>query len=262
MGILNLTPDSFSDGGTLPDVSAALRRAAQHVGAGAAVLDLGAESTRPGAVPVPPDVQCRRIVPVVEAIVREAWPVALSIDTQAHAVAQAAIAAGAHLINDISGLRDPRMAQLVARTGCYAIVMHMRGTPATMHLPVHHRYTHVVDDVRDALQAQLTAAQAYGIQPDRLWVDPGIGFAKNATHNWQLTKHLGALLTLGRPVVYAASRKAFLGAATGRPVHARDAATAAVCAAAVAAGAQLVRVHDVAAVADAVAVGWALRQAP
>lgn len=260
MGIINMTPDSFSDGASLPDVNAALRRAQAHVEAGASVLDIGGESTRPGAEAVVADEQKRRVLPVIEAIVAEGFGVALSIDTCDTAVAQAAIERGVGIVNDVSGLRQEALARLIARTDVQAIVMHMRGTPQTMQNDAMCQYTDVVRNVADELLAALSQAERWGIDTSKLWLDPGLGFAKLSAHNWQLTRRLDVLCQLGYPLVFGPSRKSFLNAAVPRPASERDALTAAVCTAAVTAGAQLVRVHNVAAVKDAVAVGWALRQ--
>jgi dihydropteroate synthase len=262
MGIVNVTPDSFSDGGTLPSVAAAVARAEAHVLAGATLLDIGGESTRPGSQAVDTAEQLRRVMPVLAAIAERQWPVALSIDTRDSAVAAAALACGAQMVNDVDGLMDPAMVQVVAKTGAHAIIMHKRGTPQTMQRAVHCAYDNVRSEVIAELGQRLKQVEAAGVAACRLWVDPGIGFAKSSHDNWTLTKHLSDMQALGRPIVYGASRKGFLGAACGRPApDERDAATAAACALAVAAGAQVVRVHNVAATKDAVAVGWALRRA-
>lgn len=262
MGILNVTPDSFSDGGTLKTLGDVLRRAEAHVAAGASMLDIGGESTRPGAVPVDADEQKRRVLPVVEAIVAEGFAVPLSLDTCDAQVAQAAIERGVGMINDVTGLRSQALARLVARTGVHAIVMHLRGTPQTMQNAENCSYRDVARTVASELCATLAQAQQQGIAKDKLWIDPGIGFSKTHAQNWQLTRHLDVLLELGYPTVFGPSRKGFLTTAVARPALERDAATAAICTAAVVFGAQVVRVHNVGAVKDAVAVGWALRQTP
>jgi dihydropteroate synthase len=261
MGILNITPDSFSDGGRLDSVAAAVSHARALVAAGALVLDVGGESTRPGAAPVDAATELDRVRPVIEAIRREGLTAAISVDTSKAAVARAALEAGAHLVNDVTALRDPEMVSVVASSGAALIVMHMRGQPRTMQEgPI--VYGDVVREVRDALGAAVTRAVAAGVACERILVDPGLGFGKTAAHNLTLTRRLGELAALGRPIVYGPSRKRFLGETTGRAVSEREAATAAACALAVAAGAHVLRVHDVAAVRDAVLVARAVRDAP
>lgn len=260
MGVLNVTPDSFSDGGRFVQSAAALEHALQMVAAGADVIDVGGESSRPGAAPVPAEVELERVLPVVEGL-RSRCDVAVSIDTTKAAVAEAAVAAGADIINDISALQaDPRMTAVAARTGAGVVLMHMRGTPQTMQRG-DLSSPDIVAEVRDHLAARLAAVVAAGVAPEAVCVDPGIGFGKTVAQNVALAARLGALAALGRPVLLGVSRKSFLGALTGRPVDDRAWATAAACAVGVAQGAHLLRVHDVAAMRDVAAVAAALREA-
>ncbi len=254
MGILNVTPDSFSDGGLHFDTAAAVAHGRALFAEGAAWVDVGGESTRPGAAPVAPAEEADRVVPVVRALAPHG-PV--SVDTRRASVARAAIEAGATLVNDVSGGADPDMLPLVAEAGCAIVLMHMRGEPATMQrLAV---YDDVCAEVWDALDARVAAARAAGIAPEHIVVDPGIGFAKTIDHNLALLRDLPRR-TAGRRVLLGASRKAFIGALTGqaRPadrvegsiavaLHARDA------------GVEILRVHDVAATARALAVWEAIR---
>jgi dihydropteroate synthase len=261
MGVVNVTPDSFSDGGMWFDPDAAIAHGLQLLAEGADLLDVGGESTRPGAQRVPVAEERRRVLPVVTALV-EAGAV-VSIDTMRAGIAAEALAAGARLVNDVSGgLADPDMAGLVADAGTPFVVMHWRGHSSGMDELA--RYGDVVSDVCSELVARVEALAAAGVHPSQLVLDPGLGFAKSGAHNWALLHRLDALLRLGRPVLVAASRKRFLGhllagSRSGRevdpvPPSDRDDATAAVTALAAAAGAWCVRVHDVAASADAVRV--------
>jgi dihydropteroate synthase len=260
MGVVNVTPDSFSDGG----VHLRARRAIEHglalAAAGADIVDVGGESTRPGAVRVAAEVELARTVPVVRALARAGLIV--SIDTTRAVVARAALDAGATLVNDISGgLADPAMPACVAAAEVPYVAMHWRGPSRTMHR--YADYRDVVTEVVAELRARLHALCGAGIAADRIILDPGLGFAKKAEHNWQLLRRFDELLALGHPVLVGASRKSFLGAvlATGDgpppPPGARDAATAAVSALAAAAGAFCVRVHDVPSTLDAVRVASA-----
>ncbi len=263
LGILNLTPDSFSDGGRFLGPEAALAQADRLVGEGAAILDLGGESTRPGSEPVPEEEESRRVLPVLEALAARHPRVPLSIDTVKSGVARRAVDAGAAIVNDVSAFRlDPAMAATVARSGAGAILMHSRGTVSTMARLDHAEYApDVVSGVRDELAASLDGAIAAGIGPDRLVLDPGFGFAKTAEQNLALLDGLEALLGLGRALLVGPSRKRFLGGITGREVADRDVATAAACALAWERGARLFRVHHVAATRDALAVAHAVRGA-
>jgi len=264
MGILNVTPDSFSDGGRFTDVAAAIDHGIALQQAGADMVDVGGESTRPGAERVDAETEAARVVPVITGLA--AAGVRMSIDTTRAAVAAAALAAGATVINDVSGgLADPSMAAVAAEAGCPWILMHWRGHSRDMvELAV---YRDVVTDVRDELCERVEAAVAAGVDPGRIILDPGLGFAKRAEHNWALTAHLDVLIELGFPVLFAASRKTYLGRllaapdGTPRPVDEREAATLATSVLAVAAGAWGVRVHDVRATADAIAV-WRATGSP
>lgn len=266
VGILNATPDSFSDGGRFVsgeaqlDLSAALDAAAALVRAGAGVLDVGGESTRPGSRGVSPEIEIARTAPLIEAVAKR-LPVPLSIDTRKSEVAQAALDAGATLINDVSGLRfDPALARLAAQRGAGLILGHLRGEPATMQQHVH--FDDVLREVGDELAQSVAAARAAGVPGERLAVDPGLGFGKRLEDNLRLLAGLGALRErLALPLLVGPSRKAFLGALTGDAVAERDRATLAACAVAAFVSADAVRVHDVAGAARAVAVGRALRAA-
>ncbi|MBO8142062.1 MAG: dihydropteroate synthase [Firmicutes bacterium] len=260
MGILNVTPDSFSDGGRYMTPDAAVRRAREMVEQGADVIDVGGESTRPGAEPVPLDVELERVIPAVERIASE-FAVPVSVDTCKAKVAERALGAGAHLINDISALRfDPGMARVVAERNVPVVLMHMRGTPRDMQVnPV---YGSVVEEVLDFLDESIGKALSAGIGRDRILVDPGIGFGKTLDHNLEILRTLDALELLGCPILLGPSRKSFIGHILGLPPDRRVEGTAAAVALGIAAGASVVRVHDVAEmvrvarVADAIARGY------
>ena len=257
MGILNVTPDSFSDGGTRADAAGALKRAEALIRDGAAIIDVGGESTRPGRTEtVPGDEELRRTIPVIEALGREFPSVPISIDTMKAAVAQKALEAGACIVNDVTGLRhDTDMAGLVASSGAGIVVMHSRGGPLELSSLDHVDYGgDLMGGVLAELGTALAAATHAGIAAEQIVVDPGLGFAKTADQNIFVADQLSALRSLGRPIMVGPSRKRFLGAVTGRPVEARDAATAAACALAWERGARLFRVHDVASTKDALAV--------
>lgn len=243
MGILNVTPDSFSDGGTHFDRGRAIDAAMQMIADGARVIDIGGESTRPGAAEVPAAMETDRVVPVIEAI-RQRSDVILSVDTRKAAVAEAAVEAGADLINDVSALQHDRaLAGVVARLGVPVILMHMRGDPSTMQQLA--RYDDVIREVAEELSARRNEAVAAGIAPDRILIDPGIGFAKSLEHNLTLLAN-AQVLTRIAPLVIGGSRKAFVGTLTGRAAGpARVAGSLAAVSAALAAGAAMVRVHDV-----------------
>jgi len=253
VGVLNATPDSFSDGGAHLDPGRAASAAAEMVAAGAGMLDLGAESTRPGASPVPQQEELRRLLPVLRAV-RAAVRVPLSVDTTKAAVAEAAIAEGADVVNDVSaGRADPVMFSSCARASVPIVLMHMQGTPATMQAEP--RYGDVVGEVASFLSERAEAARAAGIAAEQIVLDPGIGFGKTVDHNCRLLRRLDALVALGYPVLVGVSRKGFIGRLLqGRDVEQRLFGTAAAVALAVAGGAKLVRVHDVAAVHDVVVV--------
>jgi len=260
IGIINVTPDSFSDGGHLPSVDAAIEHGAQFTAHGARLLDVGGESTRPGAKPVPADQEIARVVPVVAGLIKRGLgPV--SVDTRKAEVARAALDAGAAVVNDVSGLQyDPGLGAVVARADAGVILMHMRGTPATMDDLA--TYAHVAPEVAEALAASAENAERAGIARERIVVDPGFGFAKTAAQNFRLLDELATIVALGYPVAVGLSRKRFLGAATGRPVEDRDRATAVACALAWERGARLFRVHDVAMTREALALAGATTNPP
>ncbi|MBW3608139.1 MAG: dihydropteroate synthase [Actinobacteria bacterium] len=254
MGVVNVTPDSFSDGGEWLDPVAAIAHGHALVAQGAALLDIGGESTRPGAEPVGEAEELRRVVPVLEGLAQAR--ARLSIDTSKAAVAAAAIDAGATLVNDVTALRgDAEMAALVAERGCDVCLMHMLGEPRTMQRDP--RYGDVVADVRAFLAERLEHAVAEGIARERVWLDPGIGFGKTIDHNLELLARLDEIVALGRPVVVGTSRKSFLGTITGREPGDRVAGTIATNVIALVRGASVFRVHDVAAARDALLVAAA-----
>ncbi len=253
MGVVNVTPDSFSDGGAFEDHVAAIAHARRLASEGASIIDVGGESTRPGADPVPPNEELERTIPVVEGIAGLHLPIQVSIDTMKLEVAAAAIDAGASYVNDVSAFRhEPELASLVADRGVDCCLMHMLGEPRTMQQDP--QYVDVVDDVKAFLHARLTAATDAGIKEERIQLDPGIGFGKTLEHNLELLRRLEELTTLGRPLVIGTSRKSFLGRITGRDVTERVHATVATSVIAFERGARVFRVHDVAATADALAV--------
>jgi dihydropteroate synthase len=254
MGVLNVTPDSFSDGGEFLDPATAIAHARRMAEEGADVVDVGGESTRPGAVPVPEAEELRRVMPVIEGLVDE--EVALSIDTSKAEVARAATVAGAVLVNDVTALRaDPAMAEVVAASGADLCLMHMQGEPRTMQDDP--RYEEVVSDVKAFLEERLGFAVAQGIGEERVWLDPGIGFGKTLAHNLELLRRLDEIVALGRPVVVGVSRKRFLGSLTGRDEAGRVAGTVAANVLAFERGAHMFRVHEVTATRDGLAVAAA-----
>ena len=258
MGIVNVTPDSFSDGGRLADAAAAVAHGRALVAAGADLLDIGGESTRPGAAEVPAEVEIGRVVPVIAGLRAAGVAVPISVDTRKAAVARAALDAGAAIVNDVSALaHDPAMAGVVAAAGVPLVLMHMRATPATMNDAA--CYTDVVAEVMAELAARVAVAEAAGIPRARLIADPGIGFAKNAAHNLVLLHGVAALHRLGLPLMVGASRKRFVGSVggAGEPA-ARMPGSVAVALAALAQGVQILRVHDVAETAQAVRLWWAV----
>lgn len=256
MGVLNVTPDSFSDGGRWLDPAAAIARGRALLAEGADLLDVGAESTRPGAAPVGAAEQVRRLAPVIEGLAGAP----LAVDTASAEVAADALARGACVVNDITALGDPAMAGVVARAGAGLVLMHMRGTPRTMQDDP--RYDDVIAEVRDHLAQRLAVAAAAGIAPEQVALDPGLGFGKTVAHNVALLAATRALAALGRPVLVGASRKSFLGRLTGEadPERRLEASLAAAVVAALD-GARIVRVHDVAATVRALAVADAVRAA-
>jgi dihydropteroate synthase len=252
MGIVNATPDSFSDAGELPDVAARVARARALAAAGADVLDIGGESAFGGRPPVAADAEAARVVPVIERVAAE-LDVLVSVDTYKPAVAEAAIAAGAQLVNDVSGLRDPALADVCARTGAALVLMHTRVAPKGTLLDSGF-YDDVVADVRGFLAERMALALEAGVRAEQLLLDPGPDFAKTPAQTVAVLRRLDVLHALGRPLLLPVSRKDFLGAITGRPPRDRGAATLAAVGWAAGAGAHLLRVHDVAAAADFLAV--------
>jgi dihydropteroate synthase len=250
MGILNITPDSFSDGGDAMDAAQAIEAGQRMIGEGADVLDIGGESTRPGAAPVSPEEEQRRVLPVVAALAGRGVP--LSVDTRNAGTMAAALDAGAAIVNDVSALsHDPMAAPLVGRRGCPVVLMHMRGTPATM--MAHAAYGDVAAEVVAELAARIGAAEAAGVARSSIAVDPGIGFAKTAEHNIMMLKRLPILLGLGCRVVVGASRKRFIGQLSGTgDAKQRMPGSIAVGLYALSRGATILRVHDVAATVQAV----------
>jgi dihydropteroate synthase len=253
MGILNVTPDSFSDGGRFQSLEFAVSRAEEMVADGAGMIDIGGESTRPGAPPVPVEEELRRVMPAIYAL--QGLGVPLSVDTLKPEVMRQAVLAGADLINDVNGFRAPGAIEAVADSNCGLCIMHMLATPATMQqAPV---YQDVVGEVIDFLAKRVSALVAAGVAPSRICVDPGFGFGKTLAHNVALLRQIGRIeQELGLPVLAGLSRKSMIGAITGRPVEQRLAGSLAGALAAVAQGAAIVRVHDVAETVDALKV-WA-----
>jgi dihydropteroate synthase len=256
MGVLNVTPDSFSDGGRFPDVERAVAHARAMAAAGADIIDVGGESTRPGSAPVGAEEELRRVMPVVEQI----SDLLVSIDTTKAVVAERALAAGARIVNDIGALGfDPRMAEVVRDSGAGLVLMHMKGTPQTMQTDPH--YGDVVRDVRGFLAVRVASAVDQGIEKGQIAIDPGIGFGKTVEHNLRLLAHLDEFQSLGCAVMVGTSRKSFIGSVLQRQLHERIWGTAATVAWAVAHGADVVRVHDVAEMADVVRMIEAIRGA-
>jgi dihydropteroate synthase len=256
MGIVNVTPDSFSDGGRYLDPQLAIDHGTELESEGAAMLDVGGESTRPGAQPVSSEDELRRVIPVVEGLIAARTRAQISIDTSKALVARAALGAGATLVNDVSALRgDREMAAVIAEQGADCCLMHMLGEPRTMQ--DNPRYGDVVADVKAFLEERMAFAVAGGIAEERILLDPGIGFGKTREHNLELMRRLGELATLGRPLVIGVSRKSFLGGITGRSVDDRVAATVAANVLAYERGASVFRVHDVGPTHDALAIAAA-----
>lgn len=240
MGILNVTPDSFSDGGKFFSVTTAVEQARSMIAAGADMIDIGGESTRPGASLVEEDEECRRVIPVIEALVKEVR-VPISIDTYKPEVARRALRAGARILNDITGLANPEMRRVAREFLCPVVLMHMQGSPQTMQVdPV---YEDVVTDIKRFFEKQITIANAEGIRD--LILDPGIGFGKTLEHNLMILRRLGEFRELGYPVLVEPSRKGFIGKITGLPVEERVEGTIAAAIVARMRGAAIVRVHDV-----------------
>jgi dihydropteroate synthase len=260
MGVVNVTPDSFSDGGLFLEPGAAVRHGEQLAADGAEILDVGGESTRPGADPVPASEELHRVVPVVERLA-VGGVARVSVDTTKVAVAEAALQAGARIVNDVSAFRfEPEMAGLVAGAGADCCLMHMLGEPRTMQEDP--RYDDVVSDVKAFLEERLAFAVGEGVPEERVWLDPGIGFGKTLEHNLELLRRLDEIVAIGRPVVIGTSRKSFLGKITGREAADRVPGTIATNVIAWERGASIFRVHDVAQVADALKVAAATVPAP
>jgi dihydropteroate synthase len=258
VGILNVTPDSFSDGGNFVDPEAAAGHAATMLDEGAGIIDVGGESTRPGSDPVSQEEEARRVVPVIERIIAARQEAVISVDTYRSATAAAALEAGATMVNDVSALRaDPQMASVIAEAGCPVILMHMQGEPKTMQREP--RYTDVVREVRDFLRSRAEHAIATGVGQENVIVDPGIGFGKAVNHNLALLRNLEAMVDLGFPVLVGASRKRFIGSITGvQEAGDRVFGTVATTVVAYGKGATLFRVHDVRANSEALAVAEAV----
>jgi dihydropteroate synthase len=256
MGIVNVTPDSFSDGGEFLDPARAIAHGQALAAEGADVLDIGGESTRPGAKGVTAEAELERVAPVVEALARDDGPL-VSIDTSKSAVAEAALSLGATMVNDVTALRDdPDLAGLCAERQCEVVLMHMLGDPRTMQEnPV---YEDVVDDIKAFLAERIEFAVSQGVEEDRIWVDPGIGFGKTVEHNLELHRRLGELGELGRPIAFGSSRKSFIGKLTGADVDQRLGGTIASNVIAYANGAGMLRVHDVAPMRQALTVAEAI----
>lgn len=256
MGVVNVTPDSFSDGGLYADPERAIAHALELAEEGADIIDIGGESTRPGAAPVPAEEELRRVLPVIKGLRKES-KVPISIDTYKAAVAEAALEAGAAMVNDISALRfDPRMSELLRRCEAPVVLMHMQGEPRTMQENPH--YNDVVGEIAAFLQERMAAAAEAGIDPKRLILDPGIGFGKRLEHNLEILRRLGELKALGRPILIGPSRKSFIGQLSGAPVAERLPGTIAAVVLGIAHGADIVRVHDVRAVKQAVILADAI----
>jgi dihydropteroate synthase len=260
MGIVNVTPDSFADGGRYFDPAVAVRQARVLAAEGADLLDVGAESTRPGSAPVPASEEWARLLPVLKRLL-DGPPCPVSVDTSKPEVAEAALTLGAHMVNDVTALAGgPDLARVCAAHGAGLAVMHMRGTPRTMQADP--QYDDLLGEVRRGLEAAVATAEAAGVAPESLCVDPGLGFGKTVGHNLTLLKRLDAFRTLGKPILVGPSRKSFIGALLDRlPPAERLEGTLAASVMAVAAGAHILRVHDVGAVRRAVRVAEAIRDA-
>jgi dihydropteroate synthase len=260
MGILNLTPDSFSDGGRFVVRNRALEHAKQMVDEGAAIIDIGGESTRPGARLVSVDEELERIIPLIEMLANEI-PVPISVDTTKPQVMREAVSAGAGMINDVMALQEPGALAAAAETAVPVCLMHMQGEPRTMQKNPH--YEDVVGEVKAFLQARLDACETAGITRNRLIIDPGFGFGKTLSHNLELLKHLEQFHDLRQPMLVGISRKSMIGSLLGeRPVHERLYGSLGAAVVAAMKGGAILRVHDVAATVDALAIAWAVRSNP
>ena len=257
VGVVNATPDSFSDGGLHAGAEAAAAHAERLLAEGADLVDLGGESTRPGAEEVPPEVERGRVVPVIELLRARGCSAPISIDTRKASVARAALAAGADMVNDVAGLADPALAEVVAAAGVPVVLMHTRGSPADM--AARATYRDVVGEVERELEEAMERAERAGVAEERIILDPGLGFAKRAEHSLRLLAALPRLRKLGRPLLVGPSRKSFIGAVTGAPVGERLPGTLAAVTACVLCGVELVRVHDVAPALQAARLAAAIR---
>ena len=257
MGILNITPDSFSDGGRFDDYERALARALELISAGADILDVGGESTRPGSAPAPLTVELERVIPIIRTV-RESSDIPISIDTTKSEVALKSLEAGADIINDVSSLRfDPEMVRVAAESGAPVILMHMLGVPRTMQInPV---YESVISEIISFLEERMSFAVQNGIKRSQIVVDPGIGFGKTVAHNLNIIRDLDSFSCMDRPILLGASRKRFIGTILGRAEEERELGTAVANAFGIAAGAHILRVHDVAFHREAVRMAEALR---
>jgi len=261
MGIVNVTPDSFSDGGLHANANAAVAHALQMIAEGAEIIDVGGESTRPGAPFVEAETELQRVIPVIR-LLKKKWDGLISIDTSKSVVAEEALREGANIVNDVSGLReDPAMAGLCARTGCGVVVMHMLGNPRTMQL--NPAYQDVVREVREFFEERFQSLTRAGIEPNTLCFDPGIGFGKSAAHNWELIENLGGLCIRHRPLLLGVSRKSFIGARLGdTDLSHRSWPTVALTAAGRIAGVMIHRVHEVRHNHEALRMSEAIISAP
>ena len=261
VGILNVTPDSFSDGGDFLNPEHAVKQAVTMLDEGARIIDVGGESTRPGSDPVSPEEELRRVVPAIQGILYERPEAIISIDTYRLSAAKAALEAGAHIVNDVTALRgDPALAEFVAEAGCPVVLMHMLGEPKTMQQEPH--YEDVVQEVRDFLSERAQYAEAAGVEPEDIILDPGIGFGKTMEHNLTLLNHLDAIVELGYPVLLGSSRKRFIGSISGlEEAKDRVAGTVATSVLGYERGATFFRVHDVRANREALEVAEAIRRA-
>lgn len=256
MAVLNVTPDSFSDGGCFQDINAALSRVSEMISQGADIIDVGGESTRPGAAQVSVEEELQRVIPVIEAIHHQYPQIIISVDTSKPEVMQAAVAAGAALINDVRALALPGALEVAADTQAAVCLMHMQGQPASMQASP--SYADVLAEVNDFLTNRVNACIAAGIARERIVIDPGIGFGKTLEHNLALLAHLPALMQLGLPLLVGVSRKSMIGALLNRPVEQRLSGSVALATASVLAGASIIRAHDVAETYDAVRIAHAL----
>ncbi len=261
MGILNVTPDSFSDGGQFNIREKAVSRALEMLQQGADIIDIGGESTRPGAEPVPLEVELERTVPVIQSIIRESPSALISIDTYKAKVAEAALEAGAGLVNDISGLGfDADLPGVIARTGVPVVIMHIKGTPRNMQANPY--YDDLISEIIQYFHERINLADSAGISAKQIIIDPGLGFAKTLTHNYEILNRLKEIQSLGYPVMLGPSRKSFIGKLLDRPTGERLLGTAAVVAAAVLQDVPFVRVHDVREIKQVITVCEAIKNPP